>query len=243
MAHEPKSALVLSHIAFEDLGTLDSPLRERGFSIECASAATTRFPMPQAETCDLLVVLGGPIGVYEQREYPFLADEIALIRKRLEARRPMLGICLGAQLMAAALGARVFPGRNGKEIGWAPIQPAPDAALAPWFAPLLGPGLSVFHWHGDTFDLPAGALHLAKSESYPNQAFAIGDFALALQFHPEVIAADLESWYVGHACELHHAGITVESLRAAAREHAPALAAAAARFWNLWLDHISNADS
>jgi GMP synthase (glutamine-hydrolysing) len=242
MVHVPKSALVLSHIAFEDLGTLDSPLRQRGFFIESACAATTRFPLPQAETCDLLVVLGGPIGVYEQREYPFLADEIACIRQRLEARRPILGICLGAQLMAAALGAGVFPGARGKEIGWAPIQPAADTAQASWFAPLFSPGLSVFHWHGDTFDLPAGALHLAKTEAYPNQAFAIGDFALALQFHPEVIASDLESWYVGHACELHHAGITVESLRAAACEHAPALAAAATQFWDLWLDHISAVD-
>jgi GMP synthase (glutamine-hydrolysing) len=186
----------------------------------------------------LLVVLGGPIGVYEQQEYPFLMDEIALIRQRLAARRPILGICLGAQLMAAALGARVFPGKNGKEIGWSPIQAAPNAHTPPWFAPLLSPGLSVFHWHGDTFDLPAGALPLAGTEAYPNQAFAVGDFALALQFHPEVTAADLESWYVGHACELHHAGITVESLRSAAREHAPALEAAAERFWDLWLDHI-----
>jgi GMP synthase (glutamine-hydrolysing) len=238
MVPTPKSALVLSHIAFEDLGTLDSPLHQRGFTIECASASTTRFPLPQAETCDLLVVLGGPIGVYEQREYPFLTDEIALIRKRLAARRPILGICLGAQLMAAALGTCVFPGQNGKEIGWAPIQAAPNAQTPPWFAPLLSPGLSVFHWHGDTFDLPAGALPLAGTEAYPNQAFAVGDFALALQFHPEVTAAGLESWYVGHACELHHAGITVESLRSAAREHASALEAAAARFWNLWLDHI-----
>jgi len=238
MTLAPKSALVLSHIAFEDLGTLDSPLRDRGFSIETAAAATSHFPLPQAETCDLLVVLGGPIGVYQRREYPFLTDEIACIRQRLAARKPILGICLGAQLMAAALGARVFPGQNGNEIGWAPIQAAPGAALAPWFAPLLSPGISVFHWHGDTFDLPAGALHLAKTEAYSNQAFAIGDFALGLQFHPEVIAADLESWYVGHACELHHARIPVESLRAAAREHGSALEEAAARFWNLWLDHI-----
>jgi len=238
MTHAPKSALVLSHIAFEDLGTLDSPLRERGFSIETAAAATLHFPLLQAETCDLLVVLGGPIGVYEQQEYPFLTDEIACIRERVETRRPVLGICLGAQLMAAALGARVSPGQSGKEIGWAPIQPASDAALAPWFAPLLSPGVSVFHWHGDTFDLPAGALHLATSELYANQAFAIEDFALGLQFHPEVIAANLESWYVGHACELHHAGVAVEVLRAAARENGPALEAAAARFWNLWLDHI-----
>jgi GMP synthase (glutamine-hydrolysing) len=238
MVHSPYTALILSHIAFEDLGTLEAPLRERGFCLEFVNASMAHFPLPQAESCELLVVLGGPIGVYDQQEYPFLKDEIACIRQRLAARKPILGICLGAQLMAAALGAPVFPGTNGKEIGWAPIHAAPDAARAPWFAPLLSPGLSVFHWHGDTFDLPPGALHLAISELYASQAFAIGDFALGLQFHPEVTAADLESWYVGHACELHHAGITVESLRAAAREHGPALAAAARRFWNLWLDHI-----
>ena len=238
MVQTPRTALVLSHIAFEDLGTLEAPLRERGFSLEFANASATRFPLAAAESCELLVVLGGPIGVYEQQEYPFLTDEIACIRRRLDARRPILGICLGAQLMAAALGARVFPGKNGKEIGWAPLQAGPDAALAPWFAPLLHPGLSVFHWHGDTFDLPPNALHLASSELYANQAFAIGDFALGLQFHPEVTAADLESWYVGHACELNHAGITLESLRSAARKNGAALEAAAAQFWDLWLDYI-----
>jgi GMP synthase (glutamine-hydrolysing) len=238
MVHAPRTALVLSHIAFEDLGTLEAPLRERGFSIEFANASVIRFPLPEAESCELLVVLGGPIGVYEQHEYSFLIDEIACIRRRLEARRPILGICLGAQLMAAALGARVFPGENGKEIGWAPLQAGSDAARAPWFDPLLSPGLSVFHWHGDTFDLPPGALHLASSEKYANQAFAIGDFALGLQFHPEVTAADLESWYVGHACELNHAGITPESLRLAARKNGAALEVAARQFWDLWLYHI-----
>jgi GMP synthase (glutamine-hydrolysing) len=184
------------------------------------------------------VVLGGPIGVYGQQDYPFLKDEIACIGQRLAARKPTLGICLGAQLMAAALGARVFPGQNGKEIGWSPIQAAPNAHPPEWFAPLLSPGLSVFHWHGDTFDLPKGARYLAKTERYENQAFAIDDFALALQFHPEVTADGLESWYVGHACELHHAGIQVQSLRSAARKYAPALEEAAAQFWKLWLDYI-----
>ena len=238
MNHASPTALILSHVAFEDLGTLEAPLLERGFSLEFVNASTTHFPLPQAETCELLVVLGGPIGVYDQQEYPFLKDEIACIRQRLSARKAILGICLGAQIMAAALGARVIPGKNGKEIGWKPIQGAPGSALAPWFSPLLNPGLSVFHWHGDTFDMPPGALHLASSELYANQAFAIGDFALGLQFHPEVTAADLESWYVGHACELNHAEITPESLRSAAHEHSPRLEAAAAHFWNLWLDHI-----
>jgi GMP synthase (glutamine-hydrolysing) len=233
-----RHALVLSHVAFEDLGSLEAPLRELGFEIESVLAATARFPLPQAEACDLLVVLGGPIGVYDDQDYPFLVDEIACIRERLAARKPILGICLGAQLMAAALGARVYPGQHGAEIGWSPLYAAPNVLTPAWFAPLLAPVVFVFHWHGDTFDLPSGALYLAKSEMYENQAFAIGNFALGLQFHPEVSAAGLESWYVGHASELHHAGIAAASLRHAAQEHAAALDEAAARFWKLWLDAV-----
>src|ERR1039458_3909710 len=90
MINRRKSALILSHIAFEDLGTLDAPLRERGFSIESIEVSTVRFPLAQAESCDLLVVLGGPIGVYDQRDYPFLKDEIACIGQRLAARKPIL---------------------------------------------------------------------------------------------------------------------------------------------------------
>ncbi len=231
-------ALLLSHVTFEDLGTLEAPLRARGFEIENVNGSTASFPLQQAESCDLLVILGGPIGVYNQQDYPFLKDEIALIAQRLEAGKPILAICLGAQLMAAALGSRVYPGQQGAEIGWSPLEAVPDSNPPAWFAPLLAPGLSVFHWHGDTFDLPSGALHLAKTAIYPNQAFAIGDSALALQFHPEVTANGLESWYVGHACELHHARIAPAHLRNAARKHAAALEEAATRFFSLWLDSV-----
>jgi GMP synthase (glutamine-hydrolysing) len=229
---------VLSHLAFEDIGSLDAPLRERGFDIESVDVATARFPLLQVESCDLLVVLGGPIGVYDQQDYPFLKDEIACIGQRLAARKPILGICLGAQLIAAALSARVYPGQHGAEIGWSPLQAAPNANPPEWFAPLVTSGLSLFHWHGDTFDLPQGALHLAKTEIYANQAFAIGKFALGLQFHPEVTAVGLERWYVGHAYELHHAGIAAAHLRSSSREHVAALEQAAGRFWKLWLDYI-----
>jgi len=233
-----RHALVLSHVAFENLGTLEAPLQERGFSIETIEVASAHFPLPQAQTCDLLVVLGGPIGVYDRKDYPFLDAEIACIAQRLEARRPTLGICLGAQLMATALGARVYPGQNGAEIGWKPIQAAPGALVPKWFAPLLTPGLNLFHWHGDTFDLPQGSTHLSSSDLYPNQAFAFDGFALGLQFHPEVTASGLERWYVGHASELSHRGITPTSLRAAAHEHASALEAAAIQFWQFWLDSL-----
>jgi GMP synthase (glutamine-hydrolysing) len=234
----PRTALVLSHIVFEDLGLFEAPLRARGFEIESVLAAEAHYPLQKAGSCDLLVVMGGPMGVYEQQDYPFLTGEIALIRERLAARKPVLGICLGAQLMAAALGARVYPGTNGKEIGWSTLQPAPNLDVPKWFAPLLADGLQVLHWHGDTFDLPSGVTHLASSRLYANQAFAVEDFALALQFHPEVTAEGLESWYAGHAAELNRTGISIPGLRSAAHQHAAALEAATQRFFNLWFDLV-----
>jgi GMP synthase (glutamine-hydrolysing) len=238
-----RHAVVLSHVAFEDIGSLEAPLLERGFRIETVDVATANLPLPQTETCDLLVVMGGPIGVYDQQDFPFLRDEIACIRRRMETRKPTLGICLGAQLMASALEARVYAGERGAEIGWAPIQATASRSdshyqTPEWFSPLLEPDLRLLHWHGDTFDLPEGSVHLAKSEIYDNQSFSYGNFALALQFHPEVTASGLESWYVGHACEMRHAGITVPRLRADSQIYAPALEKAAARFWSLWLDSI-----
>lgn len=229
-------AAVFSHLPFEDLGSLEPELLRRGFEIETIDAATARFPMQAAQDCDLLIVMGGPIGVYDSADYPFLAGEIESIGQRLAARRPTLGICLGAQLMAAALGARVYPGDRGAEIGWFPTSPA--GAHPDWFSPLLADGLRLFHWHGDTFDLPAGAQHLAGTELYPNQAFALEDYALALQFHPEVTELGLERWYVGHACELGQKNISVKELRDDARKYAPALLGAAGQFWKNWLDCI-----
>jgi GMP synthase (glutamine-hydrolysing) len=242
MATRALEAVVFSHLPFEDLGSLEPALERRGFAIRTIDVATARFPLADAERCDLLIVMGGPIGVYDSADYPFLTGEIESLRQRLAALKPTLGICLGAQLMAAALGARVYPGAHGAEIGWFPLLP-PNAQPAPapasdWFAPLLAKGLYLFHWHGDTFDLPAGALHLAKTNLYENQAFAIENYALALQFHPEVTEPGLERWYVGHACELGLKRISVQQLRTDAHKHAPALVKAAAQFWNLWLDYI-----
>ncbi len=235
-------AVALSHVPFEDLGSLQPVLRERGFAIETIDAATAPFPPQLAGRCDLLIVLGGPIGVYETEAYPFLISEIELLRRRLEARRPLLGICLGAQLMAAAAGARVYSGNAGVEIGWKPISYSGSGEPPAWFAPLLtaedGKPLAIFHWHGDTFDLPEGAQTLAKTDLYENQAFTMGCNALALQFHPEVTAPGLERWYVGHAVELSKRGIPVPELRAAGLRHAPRLLEAAGRFWNGWLDYI-----
>ena len=118
---------VLTHLPFEDIGSLEPELLRRGFTISTIDVATAQFPVPAIYDADLLVVMGGPIGVYEADDYPFLTAEIEALRQRLAAGKPTLGICLGAQLMAAALGAQVYRGERGSEIGWFPLNPCGGA--------------------------------------------------------------------------------------------------------------------
>jgi GMP synthase (glutamine-hydrolysing) len=229
-------AVAITHVPFEDLGSLAEVLAEKQFSVQTLDACTAKLAAFDFLKPRLLVILGGPIGAYETSVYPFLTPEILGIRRRLEARLPTLGICLGAQLMAVALGGTLYPGTNGKEIGWSSVTAGLEAAACPAVSELFAPGVRVLHWHGDTFEVPPGAAHLASSQQYPNQAFAVGHHALALQFHPEVQAADLERWYVGHACELGAARIDVARLRADSQQQAPLLQQAARRLWRRWLD-------
>jgi GMP synthase (glutamine-hydrolysing) len=145
--------------------------------------------------------------------------------------RPVLGICLGSQIMARALGSRVYA-TGRKEIGWSPLVLAPEpGCLAP-----LTPDVAVLHWHGDTFDLPAGAQHLASTAQTPNQAFAWARHGLALQFHLEATVRGLERWYVGHACEIAStAGLSVDLLRRQAADGSPRLVAPAQAVVERWL--------
>ena len=230
------TAVAIRHVAFEDLGSFAAVLERRGWTISYREAAVDDLAAAEPAAADLLVVLGGPIGAYEDELFPFLTDELRLIERRLAAGRPVLGICLGSQLMARALGARVYPG-TGKEIGWAPLELS-AAGRASCLA-ALGEGTPVLHWHGDTFDLPTGAGLLASTPRYPNQAFAWQRHGLALQCHIEVAAAGLERWYVGHACEIAATpGLAVPVLRAEARHWAPRLAPRAARCLAAWLDGL-----
>lgn len=230
-----KKAIALRHVPFEDLGNLAPLLAKRDFTVVYAEAPTTTFADLEAMDADLLIVLGGPIGVYDKADYPFLEPETDFIRRRLEAARPTLGICLGCQLMAHALGARVYPS-GIKEIGWAPLELTPEGR-ASCLAPLGESAAPVLHWHGDTFDMPAGAVHLAASQRCKHQAFTVGRHALALQFHLEATAAGLESWYVGHTCEIAATdGVEVGQLRADALRWADNLAPHANAVFNGWLD-------
>lgn len=229
-----KTAVVLRHVPFEDLGTLTNTLHARGYQTRYIDTPRQRLDSVDPLQDDVLVVLGGPIGAYDDQAYPFLNDELHLIRQRLEHQRPVLGICLGAQLMARALGAQVAP-MGLKEIGFHPIILAP-AGEHSLLLPLVD--VPVLHWHGDRFVIPAGAEHLASSQVCDNQAFSIGDHALGLQFHLEVDANSLEGWLVGHACELAQAGIDPVILREQAQRHSPALANAAAQVIGQWLDRV-----
>jgi GMP synthase (glutamine-hydrolysing) len=227
-------AVAISHVAFEDLGTAATVLERRGWAVSYRDAAVDDLRGADLEDADLLVVLGGPIGAYEDEVYPFLAHELRLIERRLGAGRPVLGICLGAQLMARALGARVYPG-SGKEIGWSPLTSSEAGSRSCLAA--LGDHTPVLHWHGDTFDLPRDAVHLASTERYYNQAFAWGRHGLALQYHLEVSAQGLERWYIGHACEIAATpGVSVPMLRRAAEQWASSLAPRAAQCLETWLD-------
>jgi len=170
-----RRALVIGHVAFEDLGTLAPALAAARFAVRTLQAGVDPLPAADALEAELLVVLGGPIGVYDEAAYPFLADEKSLIGERLRRGGVTLGICLGAQLMANALGAQVYPGSAGKEIGWSPLLPTAAGEARAELASLFAPAVSVLHWHGDTFDLPRGATHLAASARYAQQIFVYGD--------------------------------------------------------------------
>ena len=158
-----KICLAVRHVAFEDLGLLGPLVASRGYGVRYHDAGMQPFDAETLLAPDLLIVLGGPIGVYERDAYPFIADEIAAIAARLAADKPMLGICLGAQMMAAALGARVAPGPV-KEIGWAPLTLS-SAGRKSVLAPL--DASPVLHWHGDNCELPAGCMRLASTPALP----------------------------------------------------------------------------
>jgi GMP synthase (glutamine-hydrolysing) len=226
--------IAIRHLKFEDLGIFEEVLIRRGFDITYLEAGLDNFDTQDWDTADLVVVLGGPIGVYETADYPWLRREIDIIARRLRLDRPTLGICLGAQIMAAALGAVVYP-CPAKEIGWSKLLLAPTTdtygmqALAE---------TEVLHWHGDTFDLPEGTTLLASTDITPHQAFSYGRAALALQFHGEVSGARMEPWLIGHTLELRNAGIDINQLRDTGLKDVAIKTVAGQHMLEQWLAHV-----
>jgi GMP synthase (glutamine-hydrolysing) len=232
-----KACLAVRHVAFEDLGLLGQLLSARGYEVRYHDAGIDRIDNDTLIAPDLVVVLGGPIGVYEADAYPFISAEIAGIAARLASNKPILGICLGAQMMAAALGARVAPGPV-KEIGWAPLT-LTAAGEASVLAPL---GTSpVLHWHGDNCDLPAGCERLAATPHCPVQAFSRTPSQLALQFHLETEPARFEAWLVGHTVELGKAGINPREIRRQVHTLGPTTRELGGKVLAAWLDTVVGA--
>ncbi len=172
----------LQHVPFEGPGAIETWARARGHSFEVARLFAGE-PLPRAGDFEGLVVMGGPMSVRDEAAFTWLALEKRLIREAIEAERLVLGVCLGAQLVAASLGARVYAGGR-REIGWHEVRATP-AAAASRLCSALPPAFSAFHWHGDTFDLPTGAVHTASSAAFAHQAFEIAPAVLGLQFHLE----------------------------------------------------------
>ena len=200
-------AIVIQHETHEDLGLLGPALAEAGFTV------TRRFRGVEHADLEatLVVVLGGPMGAYEADQHPFLRVEQALLTERLALGRPSVGICLGAQLLAAAAGAEVFPGKNGFEVGVGTVRLTKDAAADPVFGGAKD-RLTVAHWHGDTYSPVPGGVLLASSDRYTQQAFRIGR-SYGLQFHAELTADELGQWLALSTDELKDKGKDVGALR------------------------------
>jgi GMP synthase (glutamine-hydrolysing) len=189
-------AVVMQHEEHEGPGLLGPALEAAGFTL------VKRFRTVKREDVDaeLVVVLGGPMGVYEVDRHPFLGEELALLTERLALGLPVLGICLGSQLLAAAAGAEVFVGKNGLEVGVAPVRWTKEGLADPVISGVR-PRTPVAHWHQDTFKPVPGATLLASTDRYSQQAFRLGD-SYGFQFHLELTADELERWYTEGAEEL-----------------------------------------
>ncbi|HEY9365335.1 MAG TPA: gamma-glutamyl-gamma-aminobutyrate hydrolase family protein [Agromyces sp.] len=235
----PRTALVLRHDSAIGLGNLGPTLEAHGYEIVTVDAPSTDVSALDALAPDLVVVLGGDEGAYETDRYPYLSDEIALLRTRIEAEAPIFGVCLGAQLLAKSLGAEVFQGPK-KEVGWLTVDPTEAGASSPvrHFA-----GVPTVQWHGDTFELPEGVERLASSGAYENQAFAKGEWLLAVQFHPEVTDEIHEEWLREWGDELPEYGLSRERLREERASFGPLAEAASARLLGEYLDGLGARDT
>jgi GMP synthase (glutamine-hydrolysing) len=223
-----RTVLVLRHIPREPAGIIETVLGDAGLVcqyVDLFEQVPRDLPLIHSVG---LVILGGPMSVDEVGQYPFLEREVGWIQAAMDQHMPVLGVCLGAQLMAKALGARVYPNHQ-KEYGWCPIELTHRVVEDPLFSE--NGVRTVFQWHGDTFDLPHGAVHLARSPACVNQAFRFGSRAWGLQFHLEMTAEMIEAWLdeAEQSGELTQANVDPETIRRQTLQELPGLQAVAKR--------------
>lgn len=225
-----KSALIIRHVPREGVAGFRAPIEAAGYAIDRVDVDDRDFHALDLVSPDLVVMMGGPMGVYEREAHPWISCQLKLLARRLAADRPTLGVCFGAQMIAAALGAEVYAGPV-KEIGFGPVtvhdQDGPLRHLAE---------VPVLHWHGDTFTLPEGAELLASSAAYQHQAFRRGRNVLALQFHAEMGEDErFEDWIVQDFDYLTAAGRCPDELRSSHSVHGPGAVAAGRAMIAEWL--------
>ena len=236
-----KRCVVIRHVHCEDLGSMALPILRAGYRLEWLEAPLAlENDFKRAAEADLLVLLGAPVGVYDTEAYPFINFELEMLRRRLGGgqRLRTLGICVGAQLIAGALGCRVFPSGT-MELGWWPISVSTTLPATSPVRQLFGDAdeLMMLHWHGDTFDLPGGATRLASSAAVREQGFAIDDRVLAWQCHPEILPASIGAWLTTHCGELmgHGGADLVQVIRRDTASYADALVPRCRAMLTAWL--------
>lgn len=230
-----RKAIAIRHLAFEDLGLLEPVLLQNGYRVSYREAGVDELASIRREAPELLVILGAPISVNDPGCYPFLEEEFRLVSELSRKGTAILGICLGAQVIAHAWGARVIP-MPRKEIGFSPLtltQAGKESVLAP-----LAGNLDVLHWHGEECGPLSMAPSLAETAVCSNQAFQPAPNVLGLQFHLEVKLAAFERWLIGHCAELEAAGLDVAMLRDRAHESLPELESAATEVFDRWLRQV-----
>lgn len=231
-----KRALIIRHVPYEGIAAFRQPIEEAGYVLDRVDVGDNDFSSVDLIEPDLLIMMGGPMGVYEQEQHPWIACQLRRLAKRLNADRPTLGVCLGAQMIAAAMGATVYAGPQ-QEVGFAPlyihVQASPLKHLS---------GIPVLHWHGDTFNLPPGAQLLASSSLYRYQAFRRGRNILALQFHAEMgLDERFHDWLVNHAAALDEAGKCPLGLKGDYEALGPAAVAAGQSMIAEWIAGLRHA--
>ncbi len=214
---------VFQHLAAEPPGLIADVLGGHGHGLRTFRTDLGQAPNCIDGDCDALVVMGGPMGAYDGERYRWLEPDLELIRGALRAGLPLMGVCLGSQMLAAAAGARVYPGQRPKEIGWDTVRLTPTGAEDPLCRHLpespADVEAAVFQWHGDTFDLPQGAELLAGSALYAHQAFRIGQCAYGFQFHFEVSAETIADWMALWPQDLEAAGVDPAAMRGQTARH------------------------
>lgn len=230
-----KSALIIRHVPYEGVAGFRTPIEAAGYAVDQIDVADPDFSNVCLRNPDLLIMMGGPMGVYEQGEHPWITCQLRRLAQRIAADRPTLGVCFGAQMIAAAMGAEVYAGPH-KEIGFHPVDVHHPEGLLRHLA-----DVPILHWHGDTFALPEGTELLASSHLYPHQAFRRGPNLLALQFHAEMgLDPRFEAWIEQGEDSLAAAGTSAAALRAAHAEHGGRTVAAGQAMIAEWLGGLTD---